>query len=164
MSEWGYDKRWSDKFMPEIKRYLGQVLISEAPPEEDAEHNTDLIVLTLKPWRIACRIRRSNYACYRNELTIRASRPSGAKTELAKILEGWGDYLFYGFSNSEETNLCQWFIGDLKAFRIWYCREVFSMKGGVPGKPLQNRDGSSSFYAYLKYEIPGFVVAEQTAA
>ncbi|MDR1740414.1 MAG: hypothetical protein LBR38_01000 [Synergistaceae bacterium] len=145
MTGWTKDKQWSDRFLPEIKSILGRALISEAPPEEDATHGTDLIVLTLHPYRIACRVRKHHYlAPYGNEFTIRSGRPSGAKTELTKIIEGWGDYFFYGFANAEETTLAQWFLGDLKAFRIWHSRQLLTGAGKLPGKLQFNFDGSSS--------------------
>ena len=87
MNGWENDKSWSDKFLPEIKRHLGQTLISTAPIQEDQERNTDLIVLTMAPLRIACRIRRfDQFAPYGHQFTIREGRPSGAKTELTKII------------------------------------------------------------------------------
>lgn len=159
---WENDKKWSDKYIPEIKRNLGQHLISE--PEnfkEDKEHNTDLTILQLNPYRIACRIRKDKYReKYGNEFTIRASRPiTGHKTELTKIIEGWGDYFFYGFANDE--HLTQWFIGDLKAFRLWFNRELWKMdKGLMPGIEQHNFDGSSGFRAFDKNAIPDFIVAE----
>ena len=61
MSNWEQDKRWSDRFLPEIKRILGEHLIAEPPVEEDAERNTDLIVLRLDAVRIACRVRKFQY-------------------------------------------------------------------------------------------------------
>lgn len=165
MNDWQADKRWSDRFIPEIKGHLGRVLISEAPIEEDAERNTDLIILTLKPWRVACRVREHRYLNrYGGEFTIRSSRPTGAKTELTKILEGWGDYLFYGFADPPGRSLCQWLIGDLNAFRIWHSRELFSKpKGEMPGELQRNLDYSSNFRAYRKDGIPDFIVAELSA-
>jgi hypothetical protein len=106
VSRWQADKRWSDKFLRDIKRILGEHLIGEPPMEEDAERNTDLIVLRMDAVRIGCRVRKHKYRdSYQDEFTIRAGRPSGVKTELAKIIEGWGDYFFYGFSNEDETGL-----------------------------------------------------------
>jgi len=118
MTTWENDKRWSDRFLPEVKRILGEHLISEAPYEEDAERNTDLIVLRLEAIRIACRIREHKHLLhYRHQFTIRSLRPSGNPTELAKIREGWGDYFFYGFADQTHTSLCQWTLGDLEALR-----------------------------------------------
>lgn len=165
MNDWRADKRWSDRFIPEIKGHLGRALISESPAEEDAERNADLIVMTLKPWRVACRIRKHLYlGKYGGEFTVRSSRPAGTKTELTKIIEGWGDYMFYGFADPQEISLCQWFIGDLDAFRIWHSRELCRKKGEPPGTRHENFDSSSDFTSYRKDEIPNFIVTEQKHA
>lgn len=159
MKGWEQDKRWSDQFMPEIKSRLGQALIGEPPTEDDQQRNTDLIVLKMDAVRIGCRVRKFNQITYAGEFTIRSGRPSGVKTELTKIIEGWGDYFFYGFSNQDETALYRWLIGDLKAFRIWYSRQLAKNYGRPPGIPQRNHDGSSSFYAFRWSEIPEFVIA-----
>ena len=52
MNNWKTDKRWSDRFLPEIKGIIGAHLITEPPFEEDAERNTDLMVLRLDAIRI----------------------------------------------------------------------------------------------------------------
>ena len=101
----------------------------------------------------ACQIRRaSNYEKYKNEFTIRSKRPSGNKTELRKIIEGWGDYFFYGFSNKDETALHSWFIGDLSVFRVWFVSELYK-KGidnnyALPWIEKENHDKSSSFFIF----------------
>lgn len=159
MKGWEQDKRWSDRFLHEIKGYLGQSLIGEPPIEEDQQRNTDLVVLRMDAVRIGCRVRKFSQIGYAHEFTIRSGRPSGVKTELTKIIEGWGDYFFYGFANEADTALCQWLIGDLKAFRIWYSRSLAKNQGKPPGSQQQNHDGSSSFYAFRWQAIPGFVIA-----
>ena len=160
MQKWEQQKQWSDRFLPEIKRILGEQLISEPPIEEDAEHNTDLMVLRLDAIRIACRIRKYDYLKnYGNEFTIRAGLPSGVKTELTKIIEGWGDYFFYGFSDPDEVFLIQWILGDLKAFRVWFNRELIRLKY-MPGIKQNNHDNSSFFYAF-PIDIPNFIIAQK---
>lgn len=160
MSGWQSDKRWSDRFLPEIKRILGEHLIAEPPIEEDAERNTDLMVLRLDAVRIGCRVRKHGYLRdYGDEFTIRAGRPSGAKTELTKIIEGWGDYFFYGFSDADERQLARWFLGDLTALRLYINRYMYSNGGALPGTGRGNADGSSSFRAFKHGDIPGFVIA-----
>lgn len=155
MTGWQADKRWSDRFLPEIKSILGVHLIGEPPAEEDAERNTDLMVLRMDAVRIACRVRSHSYLSrYGNEFTIRAGRPSGIKTELTKIIEGWGDYFFYGFCNETESRLAKWTLADLKVFRIWYNRQVFMLPPGrAPGRAKTNIDGSSHFVAFQWEEI-----------
>jgi len=163
MKDWTADKRWSDKFLPQIKRILGEQLIGEPPLEEDQEHGTDLIVLKMDAVRIGCRVRRHEYlARYGDEFTIRKGRPNGTKTELTKIIEGWGDYFFYGFSNEEETALAKWFLGDLKALRLFINRGLY-VGGKRPWTERNNVDGSSNFACFRHAGIPGFVVATSDA-
>ena len=163
MIGWESDKEWSDRFLHEIKGIIGQTLIGEPPIEEDQQRNTDLIVLKMDAVRIGCRIRRNEYMQgFRNEFTLRASRPSGTKTELAKIIEGWGDYFFYGFSDENEESLAFWFIGDLCAFRIWHTSQLINGGGKLPGQLKKNRDGSSGFYVYQWNEIQNFVINQKS--
>lgn len=156
MNGWKEDKRWSDRFIPQIKTILAQFLITESPPEEDQEHNTDLIVLTLKPFRVGCRIRKYKYIeNYGDEFTIRSGRPSGCKTELTKIIEGWGDYFFYGFCDEQENKLQKYFLGNLNVFRLWFnqCLWACAAKDS-PGTYKKNVDGSSYFRAFKLSNLP----------
>lgn len=155
MIGWEQDKRWSDRFLHEIKGILGQHLIGEPPVQEDQERNTDLIVLKMDAVRIACRIRKYSYWLqYQNEFTIREGRPSGFKTELTKIIEGWGDYLFYGFADAGESSLFFWRLLDLKVFRIELFRKLAqSPVRSLPGVAKANGDKSSTFRAF---SIPDF--------
>ena len=157
---WKIDKRWSDKFIPNIKPILGTHFIAEPPIEEDRDRNTDLIVLNMASIRFGCRIRRySYYKYYGNEFTIRLARPSEQKTEFEKIIEGWGDYFFYGFSNKEETDLEDWFIGDLKIFRGCIHQLV---KNGNNLRRINNIDNSSEFLPFKKNDFPeDFIFAEK---
>uniref|UniRef100_A0A6M3L1U8 Uncharacterized protein n=1 Tax=viral metagenome TaxID=1070528 RepID=A0A6M3L1U8_9ZZZZ len=158
---WQEDKRWSDQFLPEIKRLLGGVLISEPPIEEDTQRNTDLIVLKLDAVRVACRVRRPKYyPRYAGDFTVRADRPRGTKTELAKIIEGWGDYFFYGFGSKKPGELALWHLGALDVFRLYFMRYLVQNSGELPGVLLFNDDGSSSFRAFKYANLPSdFIVA-----
>ena len=162
--DWEKDKAWSDLYLTEIKRILGEHLIGEPPQEEDAERNTDLIVLRMDPVRIACRVRRDSSALkYANDFTLRYSRPSGVKTELTKIVEGWGDYFFYGISG--DACLACWALADLRVFRAWWARELYRRKGRLPGIEKENPDGSSTFRVFSWDDLPDdFVVARRQIA
>ena len=118
------------------------------------------MVLTLGAVRVGCRVRKPQYIIkYWDEFTIRSARTRGVKTELAKIMEGWGDYFFYGFSDEDESALASWVLGDLKVFRLWFHRQVVSTKV-VPGIEIPNHDDSSSFRAFCLSDMPSdFVVA-----
>jgi hypothetical protein len=110
------------------------------------------IVLQMAPVRIACRVRRGRYLRqYREQFTIRASRPQGQQTELAKILDGFGDYLLYGFGQ-DDWRFAPWTLASLDVFRRYY-------RPGM-GQARDNGDRSSSFLAFRWDELPGdFIVA-----
>jgi hypothetical protein len=139
---WEDNKRWADHFMPEVKQILGGYLIREPHPEEDYKRNTDLIVLSIDQVRIGVRIRRNCYLdSFGDQFTIRAGLPNGTKTELQKIMEGWGDLFFYGFCDPTETRLARWTIGDLEMFRVVYLK--YTAGGHLFGQPVPNLDGTS---------------------
>lgn len=157
LPDWRQDKRWSDRFIPEIKSILGIHLIGEPPVEEDQERNTDLMVLRMEVLRIGCRIRRPGYLeQYGGEFTIRAGRPSGAKTELTKIIEGWGDYFFNAHAGRDER-LKAWWLADLKVFRLWFNEQLW--KGERPWHLKSNRDGSSNFLIFKWCDMPADFIA-----
>lgn len=162
MNNWEEDKKWSDKFIPEIKQILGLLFICESPNEEDKKHNTDLIVLNLNNLRFACRIRKHDYFLkYKNDFTIRSGRPNGTKTELSKIIEGWGDYFFYGFSDAIEIKIFHYKIINLKEFRLYFMRELYkkNLKEHNPAwKEYTNVDKSSSFFVFDTSAMPKDVI------
>lgn len=150
---WKQSKKWSDKYLPNLKRILGEVFIGEPPISEDQERNTDLIVLNMTGLRFACRLRQEPYFHdYFTDFTLRCSRPSGTKTELDKVVEGWGDYFFYGFA--AKNNIFYWRIGDLKVFRAWYSQYLRDHNGKLPGTKIENADKSSSFLSLKWADLP----------
>lgn len=159
-----YDFEFGRQFLSELKMIAGLHLLGEAPFEEDAQRATDLIVLRLDAVRIACRVRRHEYLeRYEGEFTIRSSRPSGADTELGKIIEGWGDYMLYAFAGLD-GRLAAWLLGDLHVFRRWHARQLVSLPaGGTPGLRVPNRDGTW-FTAFTLADLPSeFIVARAHA-
>jgi hypothetical protein len=155
------DFDWGRNFLPHLREIVAHNLIAEAPAEEDMQRNTDLIVLKLNAIRIACRVRRHQYmGPYGDEFTIRARRPSGG-SELGKLIEGWGDYMVYGFAPAGDCGpyLDRWFLGDLRVFRSWFTRQSLRQSGAA-GVEKKNGDGSSTFRAFRVADLPGeFVVA-----
>lgn len=150
--------------MPEVKRTLGEYLIGEAPYEEDRDRNTDLIVLRMEAVRVGCRIRRPGYlGRYADEFTIRTARPNDCKTELAKIIEGWGNYMFYGISDEAEEALACWVLVNLSGFRLWYMSYMATNEGRQPGLIKQNRDGSSDFRAFKINDLPASAIIARRA-
>lgn len=141
MFDYAANRTWSDRYLPEVKRLVGSHLLQAAPEEQDTREATDLMMLDAKDKRIAVRVRRPGYAQrYPHEFTIRAKIPSGGETELAKIVNGKGDWLFYGHAAECGVGLDSWWLIDLKAFRAALIRRM--------GHPIRhgerrNPDGSS---------------------
>ncbi|MGR3702281.1 MAG: hypothetical protein ACU0A4_09355 [Paracoccaceae bacterium] len=124
---YSYDinRNWSDQFIPEIKRIVGAQLLKVASPDVDRREATDLLLLNAADLRIAARVRRPGYAeRYPHQFTIRSRLPSGATTELSKIVDGYGDWMFYGHASGIGSSLRSWRLIDLKAFRAGLIRQA----------------------------------------
>ena len=168
---WRGLKEWSDQYMPAVKIVLEahrllfttRAIITEASRQEDMAHNTDLVVVVVGASKIACRIRSENFMrYYPDEFTIRSEVVSGAKTELEKVLEGWGDYYLYGFGNEKTKGLLLWHICRYDIFRAWHKRELAELpEGCLPGIEgcAHNYEGNR-FRRYQWTDLPdGFVIA-----
>lgn len=162
MRDWNEDNKWSRKFHRVIRMILGLALFRDAPIEEDQERNTDLWSLVSPPMngtkqlRAAIRIRRSWYYDqydYRNEFTIRSTRPSGTATEFQKMLDGWAQIYFYGFANEQESGLRSYHVADMHWFTCWL-KSHWLETGEFPGKKQSNGDGSSEFRVYKWSDVP----------
>ncbi|WP_297754653.1 hypothetical protein [uncultured Shimia sp.] len=118
------NRRWSDQFIPDIKRIVGSHLLEAAPDPLDMKQATDLLMLDARDMRIAARVRRPGYAeRYPHQFTIRSRVPSGAETELSKIVNGKGDWMFYGHASARQDGVEKWFLLDLNAFRAALIRQ-----------------------------------------
>jgi hypothetical protein len=147
MPSYAYDRQWSDRFIPEIKRIVGPHLLEAADLELDAKEATDLIVFRARDMRIAARIRRAGYAeRYPFDITIRAHRDSGSKTELSKIIDGFGDWFFYGHADASEDRIGLWWLIDLHHFRAALIRASRNN-----GASLQCGDKSNGDGTYFKW-------------
>jgi len=137
------DRAWSETLVPQVKFLVGPHLLEAAPFDIDQSEATDLIVLRARDMRIAVRIRRFGYfPRYGSQFTIRCRRESGAKTELAKIVEGFGDWLFYGHANDSEDQIEHWMLIDLAAFRAALIRSCMNNNYKVTSGLANNHDGT----------------------
>lgn len=137
MSDYNTDRAWSDRWIPSLRDIIGPHLLIPSTFEQDANQAADLVVLRARDMTIACRVRRPGYATkYPNEFTIRSKRDSGAKTELKKIVDGWGDWMFYGHENG--AIISPWWLIDLHAFRAQLIRN----RGTIRCGNSSNHDGT----------------------
>lgn len=114
-----YKGNWdfSQKTMPEVVKLLKKnahhfIDFAAASRDDDLHHATDYII-AFKGGKIAIRVRRPN--CEHRDLTIRAYN-NGSKTEIHKILEGFADYYFYGWTNGN-NEIKEYLLIDLNKLR-----------------------------------------------
>ncbi len=144
-------RRWSDQFIPAIKRIVGPYLLEESSFEVDTKQAADLVVVKAKNLTIAARIRRASYyqnRNYRYQFAVRSVN-NGHKTELQKITDGWGDWMLYGFAANDDeqaTEIAHWRLLDLNVFRAACIRKTYTVRRG------DNGDGT----AFVAFDIPSF--------
>ena len=155
------NRNWSDRFLPEIKQLIGSYLLETAADPFDHIQATDLMMLDARDMRVAARVRRPGYAQrYPYQFTIRSAVASGAQTELSKIVNGNGDWMFYGHSNADQTGLEAWWLIDLRAFRAALIRNRVNAPQIVMGDQ-RNADGTRFKWFDLRFfpADPPLVVA-----
>jgi hypothetical protein len=120
---WERSKLRADKYRPEIERIIRTVAgdiveFREATPEEDRYSATDYVV-TILGGDIACRIREQWYWFEFGDFALRYSRPTGRKTEVEKIKNGYGRWYLYGWTSRLEDGykLLAWIFIDLDIIR-----------------------------------------------
>lgn len=158
MGKFNDDYSWQDRWIPAIKKKIGPLLLDSAPLEQDLKEATDLIILRARDMRIACRVRRVGYLIYAREITIRSSRDSGAQTELSKLIEGLGDWMFYGHAHPDgEDRFAVWYVIDLDKLRALFIREGVDK---VLGSEIPNGDGTC-FRPLDILQFPSLIIAKQ---
>jgi len=148
-SDYIKNREWSDKFIPEIKRILGETFIVESSEFKDKNEATDLIIMELEKKCFACRVRKYKYylaSAWRDQFTIRRKLFESGKSEMEKIKEGFGDVYFYGFSNEQNdgSGFVKYTILDLDVFRK-FGSLVNNRKNECWGEE-ENYDNSPNFY------------------
>lgn len=151
------DRQWADTYNKQVMSIIKQQAIhffdiSSASTERDMKCATDF-TLRFKGGDIAVRLRRPFKD--KRDLTIRSHRNSGAKTELAKIREGFGAWYFYGWIDRSDI-ISEWILVDLDKVR----------SSGLLDKerrPIPNTDGATFFIAISLEELceAGCLVAQQ---
>lgn len=160
------NRGWSDRYIPAICEIIGPRLMIVAPVKRDRDEATDLIFLTAKDVTVAARVRRPGYAeRYPDDFTIRDSLPSGAATELTKILQGWGHWMFYGHAAEQSApSVAAWLLIDLCQLRYFFHRhpEFLHCPDGIGRGRGYNPDGTT-FRWYnariIQRHVPGVLIA-----
>jgi hypothetical protein len=149
MAAYATDRENSDRFLPEVKRLISPYLLDATPDVIDQKQAADLMTVLGRDIRIGVRVRTfgQGYAeRYPHQFTLRCQRDSGAETELSKIINGWGDWFFYGHAAAVEgLAISPWWLIDLAAFRAALIREARN------GSTLRMGDGSNGDGTHFKW-------------
>lgn len=160
MNRFDRDIAFSRRFDRQIKMAIGPYVIGHATVEQDTKEATDFVLCT--EWlRIACRIRRwspSYYCKFGDQFTLRSSTRNNTRTELEKILDGWGDLEFYGWGDPQTLRLREWSLIDLNVFRQWYAEAVEAGKT-ITADAFQNDDGTSGVAFWINQLPAGGLIA-----
>jgi hypothetical protein len=157
---YGHDRAFSDRFIPEIRRIIGPYLLVPASLEQDRHLATDLVLLRARDLMIGCRVRRPGYENFWHQFTIRLARENGAKTELRKFIEGFGDWFFYGHAATDEHSITRWMLLDLAAWRAHLL-----LRSPIRWGDQRNGDGATAFRWFDVKSFPPdppLVIAEFT--
>lgn len=149
--------KWSARFIPQIRAIVGQYLLVQAPLEIDRTEATDLMLFTAADMRIAARVRRARYAVsFPHDFTLSASTRNGSPSEYDKIAEGFADWMFYGFAETDNGRpvFAGWYLIDLHKWRAAFVR-------GVAGKSVRrtNPHDKREFIAYDVRTFPDLLIA-----
>ena len=154
------DWNWSDGFLPEVRRILMQNAallfnVRIASSYQDVKQATDMLLTVSGQRTVAVRLRRAQYS-YR-DLTIRASRVSGTRTELDKIRSGYGDIYLYGWTYG-------WTIHEWMLVNLHRLRSSNLLNSHWPMQ--MNRDGATGFISipYLRLYEYGCIEAANVRA
>lgn len=159
--EYSTDRKWSDQYIPLMKKIIGPYLLETTPNIVDMREAADLIVLNARGVTIACRIRRPGFFLkYGNEFTIRSNRDSGAATELEKITNGFGDWMFYGHAGDDGIAIPYWHLIDLNAWRAHMIRNKEKVMCG------EKSNGDGTYFAWFDLmsfpDNPPILIASST--
>lgn len=153
------DRDWADRYLPVIRCIVGPHLLVPSTLEVDTKEAADLVVLRARDMTVACRVRRPGYSDrYPWQFTLRAQRDSGARTELAKVSDGWGDWMFYGHASEDPGALARWFLIDLHAWRADIQRDAWRAAKGKKQRHahefrlIPNGDGTH----FAAFDVRGF--------
>lgn len=133
---------WQDQKIEQVASILGKTFFIRSSFKQDVEEATDLIVLESANAKYAVRLRKYDVYGdkYINEFTIRNKTKYGNKTEIHKILNGFGDYMFYGWYDDISNKIKYWSILDLNIFRIEINELIIDATPNI-----KNKDGTGFF-------------------
>lgn len=155
-ANYSVNRAWADKMTPHVNRIVGPYLLETTPDQVDMKEGSDLWVIGGRDKRIAVRVRRAGYAeRYPFDFTVRSAVPSGVTTELEKLVNGFGDWMFYGHASVDETSISHWMLIDLAAWRAHLIR--WALKRKNPNDRLWTAQSNDDGTKFAAFDVRNFV-------
>jgi hypothetical protein len=150
------DRSWSDRFIPAMRQIIGPHLLEPSSFDVDTKQATDLVVMRARDHMIACRVRRAGYETkYPFDFTVRSHRDSGAKTELEKLVDGWGDWMFYGHEDGH-AGFSRWWLVDLHSWRAALIRDSVARKVGRNSGLIWHQKSNGDGTHFVSFDLRSF--------
>ena len=145
---------WQERYIGTVVQLIAPHLITVSSPEVDKNKNGDLEIAFPRNGTVAVRLRTQKYAQYAGEVTFRSRSKHNGKTEISKIIDGYGDYFFYGHVGSENI-IWYWHLLSLNEVRASFTRNSsMLLRSQMP-----NGDGTWFLPFKVERDFPRAVIA-----
>lgn len=143
------NRAFADNWNPALSQIITENIatiatVKAAAHVADKRTCTDFVVTTSSGNTIAARIRRPDVSAKFRDFTLRA-KAGGARTELEKIRDGYGDWFIYAWTGDRGA-VIDWMLVDLNKMRS-------SGLLATDRKVIDNTDGETGFVAFKRSEL-----------
>lgn len=114
--------QWQSRFADQVVRIIAPYLIQVSRPHVDKNENGDFEISFPKNGTVGCRLRTPECAKYAGDVTFRTRSKYGGRTEINKVIEGYGDFFFYGHVNDDDV-IWHWYLLDFASLRAIFIRK-----------------------------------------
>lgn len=155
------DFDWQLRYELTVRQKVGPFLLEPASWERDTKEATDFVryrVIGEGVSAVAARIRRPEvmfspkWAFWQWQFTVRLWRKNGVRTEHAKLVDGYADWLFYAVAApDDEIDFAHWMLVNL---RPW--RSALATPDVCRALQIEDRDNTDGTTGFRSYDIRSF--------
>jgi hypothetical protein len=146
---------WQAKFVDQVVGLVAPSIINVSSAHVDRNENGDFEISFPRNGTIGCRLRKPDQSRFVGDVTFRSHSRFGGKTEISKIIDGYGDFFFYGHVNEQDV-IWHWYLIDYTKLRALFVRRP----GLLRRDPICNRDGSKFLVYRAEDELASAVLAK----
>jgi len=156
MSNFDQQFSWQAQYIDEVIRLIAPHIITVSRPEVDKNENGDLELAFPRNGTVSVRLRTPRYARYAGDITFRSRSKNGGYTELSKLIDGYGDYFFYGHV-SDNGQLWFWHLLSLNSVRAAFTRYPRLLRRDENKNP----DGTRFLVFKPEEDFPSAILAQE---